>query len=80
MEPAYPQGTALVVQEHSYRTLRPGMSVVYRNTEGFYVAHMVLERLPKGWLAMGLNSVDPDDELVTPRNFVGVVTAAFLSK
>lgn len=78
MEPAYPPGTALVVEERGFRSLRPGMCVVYRNTEGFYVAHVIVERLPRGWIAIGLNSKEPDDDFVTSINFVGVITAAFI--
>lgn len=78
MEPVYPHGTALVVRERSYKNLRPGMGVVYRNARGLYVAHMVVEHLPRGWIAIGLNSQEPDDELVTQKNFIGVITAAFV--
>lgn len=78
MEPAYPAGTALVVEERGYRELRAGMCAVYRNAQGFYVAHVVVERLPKGWVAIGLNNAREDEDYITPRNFVGVITAAFV--
>ena len=79
MEPMYPGGTAVVVHEQSYQTLRPGMLVIYRSSGGYYVAHMLLEELRGGWLAIGVNNCEPDDELVTRRNFMGVVQAAFAS-
>jgi hypothetical protein len=79
MEPLYPSGTAIVVREQSYRTLRAGMAVVYRNENNLYVAHMLVEELAAGWIATGLNNAKPDDELVTAENFVGVVQAAYAS-
>ncbi len=77
MEPMYPSNTAVVVHECSFRTLKTGMPVVYRNRRGFYVAHMLVDDLPGGWLAIGVNNTEPDDDLVTADNFVGVITAAF---
>ena len=79
MEPIYRSGAALVVQERNYRGLGRGEMVVYRNREGFYVAHMLLEELRLGWLAIGLSNPEPDEDLVTPTNFVGVVRATFTS-
>jgi signal peptidase I len=79
MEPLYPSGTAIVVREQSYRTLRAGMAVVFRNENNLYVAHMLVEELAAGWIATGLNNAKPDDELVTAENFVGVVQAAYAS-
>lgn len=77
MEPMYARGTAIVVHERHFQTLKAGMPVVYRNSRGFYVAHVLLENIRGGWLVIGLNSREPDDDLVTPANFVGVITAAF---
>lgn len=77
MEPMYPSETAVVVHECSFRTLEIGMPVVYRNGRGFYVAHMLVGDVPGGWLAIGVNNTEPDDDLVTGKNFVGVITAAY---
>jgi hypothetical protein len=77
MEPMYGSGTAIVVHEQSFQSLRPGMPVVYRNRRGYYVAHMIVEPIRGGWLAIGLNNAKPDDELVTKDNYVGVIQAAF---
>jgi hypothetical protein len=79
MAPLYSHGTAIVVREQSFVTLRPGMAVVYRNRCGHYIAHSLVEQLREGWIATGLNNAEPDDELVTPRNLVGVVKAAYAS-
>jgi hypothetical protein len=77
MEPVYLGGTAIVVHPCGYRTLRPGMAVVYVNRRGNYVAHMLVEEMPKGWFAIGLNNAEPDDDLVTAGNLVGVVKQAY---
>ncbi|MBC7367739.1 MAG: S24/S26 family peptidase [Undibacterium sp.] len=77
MEPMYVSGTAIVVHEQAYTTLRTGMPVVYRNSRGFYVAHMLVEEMRDGWLAIGVNNAEPDQELVTRNNFVGVIQAAY---
>jgi len=77
MEPIYLGGTAVVVRPCSYRLLRTGMAIVYVNRHSFYVAHMLVEQTPAGWLAIGLNNKEPDDDLVTPENLVGVIKQAF---
>lgn len=77
MEPMYVSGTAIVVHEQGYNTLRVGMPVVYRNSRGYYVAHMLVEEMRGGWLAIGVNNKEPDEELVTRNNFVGVIQAAY---
>lgn len=77
MEPVYVSGTAIVVHPCSYRALRKGMAVVYVNRRGFYVAHMLVEDMPKGWFAIGLNTAEPDDDLVTADNLVGVIKEAY---
>lgn len=79
MAPLYANGTAVVVREQSYITLRPGMPVVYRHRRGHYVAHALLEYRRGGWVARGVNNPEPDDELVTAENFVGVIKAAYAS-
>lgn len=79
MAPLYANGTAIVVREQSFFTLRPGMAVVYRSQRGHYVAHSLVERLRDGWLAAGVNNAEPDEELVTPGNLIGVIKAAYAS-
>jgi len=77
MEPVYLSGTAVVVHPCSYNVLRKGMAVVYVNSRGNYVAHMLIEDMPKGWFAIGLNNAEPDDDLVTANNLVGVIKEAY---
>lgn len=79
MAPLYVSGTAIVVREQSFLTLRPGMAVVYRHRRGHYVAHALVQPRRDGWIARGLNNLEPDDELVTEQNFVGVIKAAYAS-
>eukprot|EP01034_Spumella_vulgaris_P006642 gene6642-8448_t len=45
MEPLYASGTAIVVREQHFRTLRAGMAVVYRNRANRYVAHLLVEEM-----------------------------------
>jgi hypothetical protein len=77
MLPFYRPGTALVVHPTSYFVLRPGMAVVYRNWVGTPVAHVLVEKSDRGWIAAGLNNREPDDDFVTARNLIGVVRAAY---
>jgi signal peptidase I len=77
MEPMYLAGTAIVVHPQSYVTLRKGQPVVYRNTRGYYVAHMLVEETRDGWIVVGVNNAEPDEELVTQNNLVGVIKAAY---
>jgi hypothetical protein len=79
MEPLYPPGTAVVVHEQSFFTLRPGMAVIYRGSEGHCVAHVLIKELRDGWSAQGLNNCEPDRILVTRENLLGVITAAYTS-
>ena len=77
MAPVYLPGTAIVVHPCSYRALRKGQAVVYLNRRGHYVAHMLVEEMPKGWFAIGLNSSEPDDDLVTASNLLGIIKEAY---
>lgn len=77
MEPVYLSGTALVVHPTVYCALRPGQAVVYVNRKGFHVAHMLVERTAKGWVAAGLNNDGEDEVLVTSNNLVGVIKGAY---
>jgi hypothetical protein len=80
MEPVYVSGTAVVVHPTAFHMLRRGMPVVYMNRRGASVAHMLLEKVEGGWLAIGLNNADPDDALVTPENLVGIIKHAYAAE
>jgi hypothetical protein len=77
MAPVYLPGTAVVVHPCNFKALRKGQAVVYLNRRGRYVAHMLVEEMPKGWFAIGLNAAEPDDDLVTTDNLVGVIKEAY---
>jgi hypothetical protein len=80
MEPVYLAGTAVVVHPTAMHMLRRGMAVVYRNPRGADVAHMLLERTTRGWIAIGLNNAEPDATLVTEENLVGIIKHAFAAE
>lgn len=77
MQPIYASGTAIVVTPCDYTQLRPGLSVVYVNSSGRGVAHTLVESTHNGWVVQGVNNPEPDRDLVTARNLVGVITQAY---
>ncbi len=77
MEPLYPPGTILVLQEYPYELLESGQTALYRNRNRRIVAHVLVARGRDGWRATGLNNRRPDTEPVSATNLVGVVIAAF---
>lgn len=79
MEPLYAPNTAVVVQEIDYDDIKKGMTVVYVKNDGRRVAHSVVGETRGGFLVQGVNNDREDAELVTPDNFIGVITQAFAS-
>jgi len=79
MEPLYAPNTAVVVQEINYDDLKKGMTVVYVKNNGRRVAHSIVGETRGGFLVQGVNNDEEDAELVTPENFIGVITHAFAS-
>jgi len=79
MEPLYAANTAVVVQETNYDDLKKGMTVVYVKSNGRRVAHSIVGETRGGFLVQGVNNDEEDAELVTPENFIGVITQAFAS-
>lgn len=79
MEPMYGSGAAVVVRRCEFSALQPGMAVVYVNRRGHYVAHRLLDNRPKGWTAIGVGNTEPDEDLVTPWNLIGVVREAYVA-
>ena len=80
MEPIYGEGTAVVVRVGGFEQLQPGTPVVYKNTRGITVAHLVMDYTGTGWTARGVNNDRADRDLVTADNLVGVITKAFAAK
>ena len=77
MMPLYSSGTVLVVDGVDYSTLRQGMTVMFRNQQGFRVTHFLVKFTPNGWVTFGLNQRDFDSTPVTRQNYLGVVVMAF---
>ena len=79
MEPLYATGTAIVVMPCKFSQLHAGMSVVYVSHSGRGVAHVLVNEMPGGWIAQGLNNKSEDSDLVTADNLVGVIVQAYAS-
>ncbi|HEX7630498.1 MAG TPA: hypothetical protein VF388_00080 [Lacunisphaera sp.] len=79
MEPLYATNTAVIVQEIKYDDIKKGMTVVYVKSNGRRVAHSVVGETRGGFLVQGVNNDEEDAELVTPDNFIGVITEAYAS-
>jgi hypothetical protein len=77
MEPLFSSETAIVVVPANFKDLKKGMTVVYMNSRGRMVAHSLVGDLPKGWIAQGVGNDKEDDDLVTPRNLIGVIVGAY---
>lgn len=77
MLPLYEDRTILVVQNMAQSDLRRGMTVVFIGDSGRPVAHTLLERSPRGWVAMGCGNNGPDRTPVQYRNYIGTVIGAF---
>jgi hypothetical protein len=75
MLPIYGDNTMLVINAVPYDSLRPGMTVAYRNSRGVEVVHKLIGQEAHGWRVAGLNNEEADEELVTPLNLIGVVYA-----
>jgi hypothetical protein len=77
MEPLYASNTAIIVAPVKFEALKRGMTVVYMNSRGRMVAHLLKGDMPKGWIAQGVNNDREDDDLVTRRNIIGVIVQAY---
>jgi hypothetical protein len=77
MMPLYSSGTVLVIDGVDYSTLHQGMTVMFRNHDGFRVTHFLVKLTPDGWVTFGLNQRDFDPTPVTRQNYLGVVVMAF---
>ncbi len=77
MLPRYAQGTALVAEPLSYRQLKRGMTVVFYTRTGSRIAHTLIAQSQDGWVTRALNRPQDDPDLMTGRNYLGVVVTAF---
>ncbi len=77
MEPLYAPNTAVVIKEMAYNQIKKGMTVVYRKSNGGYVAHSVIGEDRHGYIVQGVNNDEADAVSVNEKNLVGVITAAY---
>jgi len=77
MLPLYRDRTVLVVKMMTMAELRPGMTVVFFGDQGRPVAHILVKRTDRGWVARGLKNHLPDLTRVGPENYIGTVVRAF---
>lgn len=79
MAPVFGDNTLLVLAPLAFEELAAGMTIAYRNSQGFQVVHQLRERTRHGWTVQGLNNEVADRECVTRENFLGVVYASLAS-
>ena len=77
MAPIYGDNTLLVINPIQFEALTPGMTVAFVNSRGQRVVHMLVSKTRAGWMVAGYNNGRIDNELVTPKNLLGVVYATF---
>ena len=79
MLPLYRDRTVLVVQTVPMAELHAGMTVVFVGDQGHPVAHVLQEKTPSGWRAIGVGNREPDRTRVKRSNLLGVVIRAYAS-
>lgn len=77
MLPLYPDRTVLLVERMAMSQLRQGMTVVFIGDRGRPVAHTLIAKTPRGWLAQGLANQERDRTVIAPQNYLGTVVRAF---
>ena len=77
MLPLYKNNTVIVVAPAPMSALHRGMTVVFVSSEGWPVAHVLVEKRADGWVTMGLHNSDYDAHPMNEANYVGVVARAY---
>lgn len=81
MEPLIPADAWIVTEVLPYETLEIGQVVLFYRTPGRRVAHALIKKTREGWVTIGVNNRQVADYTrVTRRNYIGVVTAAFVAE
>ena len=81
MEPLIPPEAWIVTETIPYDRLEIGQVVLYNRSPGRRVAHALVKRTREGWITIGVNNQQVADYTrVTRRNYIGVVTAAFVAQ
>jgi hypothetical protein len=80
MEPLIPPEAWIVTETLPYDTLERGQVVLFNRSLGRRVAHALVKKTSEGWITVGVNNQQiADHTRVTRRNYLGVVTAAFVA-
>lgn len=77
MLPLYQDRTVLVLETLQMSAWRAGMTVVFIGEQGRPVAHTLVSKTSRGWIACGLGNSERDRTLVRSSNYVGTVVRAF---
>jgi len=76
MMPLYRCGVIMIIARADYADLKRGQTVVYENSRGRTVAHVLVAKCRGGWRVTGLNNRTHDGEGVNSHNLRGVVVDA----
>lgn len=80
MEPLIPADAWIVSETLPFEQLERGQVVLFNRSPGRRVAHALLKKTGQGWITVGVNNESVDDHTrVTRRNYLGVITAAFVA-
>jgi len=78
MEPLLPPEAWVVTETIPFDDLKPGQVVLFTGGLGRPVAHALVQRTKRGWRTAGVREQVLDSTIVTPANYIGVVTTAFI--
>jgi hypothetical protein len=67
----------LVLETMHVSAWRVGMTVVFIGDQGRPVAHTLVSKTSRGWIACGLGNSERDRTLVRASNYIGTVVRAF---
>ena len=77
MQPIYREGTIILFKPDKMEDLQAGEVIAYRNSAGQVIVHRLVHLYSGGWLVQGDHNSEPDRELVTPQNLIGVEIAHY---
>lgn len=78
MKPLYADHTVLVIRPVAWSELKAGMTVVFQGRRGQPVAHTLVRKSGRGWVAMGLSNRALDAIQVQQDNYLGTVVKAYV--
>ncbi len=55
------------------KELKPGDIILYQNSRGNYILHRIMKKEENGFRTMGDSCITADEELITPKEVIGVV-------